>query len=160
MRLQPLFTNSFLWREPTLMFLLAPTKITFFIYYWMEAPTSTCTGSNLYIVDNMFFLAPPYHPCSLDLNMFITIICRKIDITILHTNYVLIYFWICLCTLIPLIVFVLDILERTQIPLSFFNPHFNDDPCTNSLFTESTLLFFTLILLYLSIFKSFTRSYA
>ena len=128
MRLQPLFTNSFLWRASTLMCFLTPTKITFSGYYWMEAPTSTCTGSILYIEDNMFFLAPPYHPCSLYLNMFITI-CRKTYIT-MHTNSVLIYFWIFLCTFVPLIVSVLEILERTQSRLSFRNPHFDDGPCT------------------------------
>ena len=144
MRLQPLFTNSFLWRAPTLMFFvtptkitflwraptlmffLAPTKITFFGYYWMEAPTSTCTCSNLYRKNNTFFLAPPYHPCFSDLNMFSTI-CRKRDIT-MHTNSIMIYFWICLCTLVSLIVFVMDILERIEIPMSFCNPHFEVYP--------------------------------
>ena len=136
MRVKHLFTNSFLRRAPTLMFFLAPTKITFSNYYWMETATSTYTGSNLYKEDNMFFLAPPYHTCSLYLNTFITI-CRKIDIT-MHTNFVLICFWICLCTLVPLIVSVLDILEITQNPLSFCNLYFDDDPCTSSLSTEST----------------------
>ena len=114
---------------------LAPTKIAFSGYNWVEAPTSTCTGSNLYREDNMFFLTPPYHPCSLDLNTFITI-CIKIDIT-MHTNYVMFYFWIFLCTLVPLIVYVLDILERTRSPLSFCNPHFDTDPCTSSLSREN-----------------------
>ena len=82
------------------------------------------------------FLAPPYHPCFSYLNMFSTI-CRKTDIT-MHTSCVLIYFWICLCTLVPLIVYVLDILERTRSPLSFCNPHFDDDPCTISLPVKST----------------------
>ena len=118
------------------MFSLAPTKITFSRYYWFEAPTSTCTGSNLYREDNMFFLAPPYHLCFLDLNMFSTI-CRKTYIT-MHTNFVLIYFWICLCTLVPVIVFVLDIFERTHSPLSFCNTHFYDAPCTSSFPSEST----------------------
>ena len=93
------------------------------------------TRSNLYREENMFFLAPPYHPCSLDSNMFITI-CGKTDIT-MNTISVLIYFWIFLCTLVPVIVFVLDILERTHSPLSFCNPHFDDDPCTSSLPIES-----------------------
>ena len=51
----------------------------------------------------------------------------------MHINSVLICFWICLCTLVPLIVCVLDIIERTQSPLSFCNPHFDDDPRTHSL---------------------------
>ena len=55
----------------------------------------------------------------------------------MHTNFVLIWFWIYLCTLVPLIVSVLDILERTQSPLPFSNPHFNDDPCTSSLPAKS-----------------------
>ena len=138
MRIQPLFTNSFLWRAPTLMFFLGPTKMTFSSCYWMEAPTSTYTGSNLYKEDNMFFIAPPYHPCFLYLNMFITT-CRKTDIT-MHTNSVLIHFWIFLCTFFPLIVSFLDILERTQSRLSFRNPHFDDGPCTSSLPVESTHL--------------------
>ena len=92
---------------------LEPTKITFSSYKWVQAPTSTCTRSNLYSEDNMFFLAPPYHPCSLDSNMFITI-WRKPNIT-MHTNYVLIYFWICLCTCVPLIIYVLSRILRTYI---------------------------------------------
>ena len=55
----------------------------------------------------------------------------------MHTNYVMIYFWICLCTFVPLIVSIMDILERTQSHLSFYNPHFDDDPCINSLRAES-----------------------
>ena len=51
-------------------FFLAPTKITFSSYYWMEAPTSTCTDSNLHKENKLFSLAPPYHPCFSDLNMF------------------------------------------------------------------------------------------
>ena len=102
----------------------------------MKKSTSTCTGFNLYREDNMFFLAPPYHPYFSDLNMFSTI-CRNTYIT-MHTNTVLIYFWICLCTFVPLIVSILDILKRTQSPLSFCNPHFDDDPCTNSLSAERT----------------------
>ena len=34
---------------------LAPTKITFSSYNWVEAPTSTCTSSNLYREDNIVF---------------------------------------------------------------------------------------------------------
>ena len=124
----------------------------------MKAPTSTCTGINLYKWGNMFFLAPPYHPYFSNLNMFSTI-CRTTNIT-MHTNSVLVCSWICLCTLVPLIVSVLDILERNQSPISFYNPHFDDDPCTNSLPAERTHHFFTLILLYLSNFKPFTCSYA
>ena len=54
----------------------------------------------------------------------------------MHTTSLLIYFWIFLYILVSLIVFVLDILERTQSPLSFCNPHFDDDPCTISLPVE------------------------
>ena len=78
----------------------------------------------------------------------------------MHTNFVLIYLWICLCTFVSLIVYVLDILERTQSHLSFHNPHLTDGPCTSSLPAESTPLLFTCILLYLSSFKPFTCSYA
>ena len=159
MRLQHLFTNSFLWRAPTLMFSLAPTNITFSSYNQVEAPTSTCTTSNLFKEYNMVFLAPPYHSCFSDLNMFSTI-CRKTDIT-MHTNSVLIYFQICLCTLVPLIVSVLSILEKTQSPLSFCNPHFVDDPCTNfSTYRERAHPFITHILLYIYVLKPFTCSYA
>ena len=136
MRLQPLFYKIVLAERTYRHIFLAPTKIKFSNYNWVKASTFTCKGSNLYIEDNMFFLAPPYHPCFSYLNMFSTI-CRKTHI-IIHTNYVLIYLWIFLCTLVPLIVSILDILARTQSPLSLFNPHFNNDPWTISMLAEST----------------------
>ena len=138
MRLQPLFYKFLLVESTNPHVFLAPTKITFSSYNWVEAPTSTCTGSNLYIKHNMFFLAPPYHPCFSYLNMSSTI-CKKTDIT-MHTNFFLLCSWICLCILVALIISVLDILERAQSPLSFCNLHFDDDPWTSSLSAESTHL--------------------
>ena len=117
------------------MFDLAPTKITFSSYNWVEAPNSTCTGSNLYREDNMLFLALLYHPFFSDLNVF-SIICIKTDIT-MHTKSVLICFWIFFCTLVLLIVSILDILESTRSPLSFCNPHFDSNPSTSSMSTEN-----------------------
>ena len=146
--MQPPFYKFLLMERTKPHVFLAPTKITFSSYNWVIAPTSTCTGFNilqlqlsestkfhLYREYNMLFLAPPYHPCFSDLKWFSTI-CRKIDIT-MHTNSVIIYLWICFCTLAPLIVSILYILERTHIPLSFCNPHFDDDPCTSSLPAEN-----------------------
>ena len=54
-------------REHQLSCFLAPTKITFSSYNWVEAPTSTCIGSNLYKENKHFSLAPPFHPCFSDL---------------------------------------------------------------------------------------------
>ena len=71
---------------------LAPTRITFSSYKWVETLTSTCTGSNLYKENKQFSLAPPFHPCFSYLNVFSTN-CRKTDIT-LHTNSVMIFFLI------------------------------------------------------------------
>ena len=146
MRLQPLFLKILLVESTKAHFFLMPTKITFSSYNWVKAPTSTCTDFNMYKEDNMFFLAPPYHPCFSYLNLFSTI-CRQTYIPI-HTNSIMIYFWSCLCTFVPLIVSVMDILERAQSPLSLCNPHFDSDPCTNSLSAESATIHSSCISFY------------
>ena len=59
----------------------------------------------------------------------------------MHTNFVLICFWIFLCTLVPLIVYVLDNLGRAHSPMAFCNHYFDDDPCTSSMSIESTPIY-------------------
>ena len=120
---------------------LAPTKITFSSYNWVEAPNSTCTGSNLYKENKQFSLAPPFHPCFSDLKHA----QYNIHKNIYNIEYQLCYdLLLDLCTLVPLNIFVLGI----QSPQSFYNSHFIDDPCINfSVCREPNLLFLSPILL-------------
>ena len=54
-------------REHQLSCFLASTRITLSSYNFVEAPTSTCTGSNLYKENKQFTLGPPFYPCFSDL---------------------------------------------------------------------------------------------
>ena len=136
--MQPLFTSSYLQRAPTLMFFQHPQKNKI-----LQLLLSGSTHFHLYrlqLVQRRQHVFPrtTLPPLFLILK-HVQYNMQKTYIT-MHTNYVLICFWIYLCTLVPLIVSVLDIIERTHSPLSFHIPHFYDGQCTNSLPTESTPL--------------------
>ena len=147
MRLQPLFYKFLLVESTNSHIFLAPTKIKFSSYNWVEAPTSTCTSSNLYKENKQFSLAPPFHPCFSDL--------KHVQYNIQKNAYNIAY-QLCsdllldLCTLAPLIIFVVDI----QSPPSFCDSHFADNTCIKfSVYREHPSPFITHLLLYTSVLK-------
>ena len=65
------FTSSNLFESTNSLISLAPTRRKHQLpecsnTNWMEAPTSSYIGSNLYNREHLFSLAPPCHPVSLD----------------------------------------------------------------------------------------------
>jgi hypothetical protein len=67
MRLPPLFYKPQLVESTNSLVSLAPTRRKHQLpecsnTNWMEAPTTTHTGTNLHTENSVFSLEPPYHP--------------------------------------------------------------------------------------------------